>query len=377
MRMAFVGCGFVADLYMRTLALHRNLELTGVMDRDGSRAGRFARHYDVPTYTTLQQLLDDRSVRVVVNLTNPRSHFEVSRAALLAGKHVYSEKPLAMELRQAQELVELARRQGLMLTSAPCNVLGEAAQTAWRALRENRIGRVRLVYAELDDGLVHRMPYKQWISASGAPWPYQDEFEVGCTLEHAGYYLTWLAAFFGPAVSMTTFASVVVPDKGTDASLLSPAGDFSVACITYESGVAARLTCSIAAPHDHRLRIVGDEGVLYVDDCWHYRSPVYIRRWIQLRRRMLLSPWKSRCRLARSPYRPIKRAGAASMDFCRGIAELVDAIEQGRPCRLSAAFALHVNELALAIHHSVGAGGVYEPVSTFDPVEPMPWAATH
>ncbi len=376
MRIAFVGCGFVADLYMRTLALHPKLELAGVMDRDVDRAAQFARHYDVPTYATLPQLLDDRSVAVVVNLTNPRSHHEVSRAALLAGKHVYSEKPLAMELRQAQELVQLARQHGLLLTSAPCNVLGEAAQTAWQALRANRIGRVRLVYAELDDGLVHRMPYKQWISASGAPWPYQDEFEVGCTLEHAGYYLTWLAAFFGPAVRMTTFASSVVPDKQTDVPLRSPAGDLSVACLAYESGVAARLTCSIVAPHDHRLRIVGDEGVLYVDDCWHYRSPVYIRRWIRLRRRMLLSPWKSRCRLVRSPYPPIRRAGAASMDFCRGITELADAIEQGRPCRLSAAFSLHVNELALAIHHSVGTGGVYEPVSTFDPVEPMPWALT-
>ena len=61
------------------------------------------------------------------------------------------------------------------------------------------MGRVQLVYAEIDDNPVYLMRPEGWTSPTGAPWPYRNEFEVGCTMEHAGYYLTWLAAMFGPA----------------------------------------------------------------------------------------------------------------------------------------------------------------------------------
>lgn len=85
------------------------------------------------------------------------------------------------------------------------------------------------------------------MSPSGAPWPYKDEFEVGCTLEHAGYYVTWLAAFFGPAKSVTSFAGCQIPDKGTDGPLEVLAPDFAVGCIEFACSVAARVTCSIVA----------------------------------------------------------------------------------------------------------------------------------
>src|SRR5262249_52504644 len=163
----------------------------------------------------------------------------------------------------------------LKISSAPCTFLSPTAQTMLKAVRENRVGKVRVVYAEMDDGLVHRMPYQKWKSASGTPWPYKDEFEVGCTLEHAGYCLTWLAGIFGPAESVTAFSSVQIDDKNTDKPLANNAADFSVACILFKSGVVARVTCSIIAPHDHHLRIIGDEGILWTDDTWLERSPVY------------------------------------------------------------------------------------------------------
>src|SRR5258705_13780081 len=112
MRVAIVGCGFVADYYVRTLAAHPELELIGVLDRDIERAERFARYYSLPRYETMDELLGDSGVEIVLNLTNPRSHYEVSKRSLLAGKHVYSEKPLAMSFDEAKELVELAERNG-------------------------------------------------------------------------------------------------------------------------------------------------------------------------------------------------------------------------------------------------------------------------
>ena len=213
MNIAIVGCGFVADYYLKTLHLHPSLKLVGVMDKELERAENLSQRYGVKVFHTLDELLRDDAIEIVLNLTNPRSHYAVSKACLEANKHVYSEKPLATKISEAKELVAVAESKGLHISSAPCNVLGESAQTLWKALREETIGKVRLVYAEMDDGLVHKMPYKLWVSESGIPWPYKDEFEIGCTLEHAGYYITWLTTFFGPATSVTAFSSCLVSDK--------------------------------------------------------------------------------------------------------------------------------------------------------------------
>lgn len=382
MRIAIVGCGYVADFYLKTLTNHSELELAGVNDRDGDRADRFAAIHSVPVYRSLDEILDDPKVEIVVNLTNPRSHYEISKACLESGKHVYSEKPLAMDISQAEELVELAERKDLYLAGAPCNVLGESAQTIWKALREKKIGPVRLVYAELDDGLVHRMRYKEWISESGNPWPYKDEFEVGCTLEHAGYYLTWLTAFFGPAKRVTTSSSCLIPDKETDVPLDTRAPDFSVATIDFASGVAARLTCSIIAPHDHSLQIIGDDGLLLTKDCWSYGSPVYIKKRTALALKAEKYPLLSRFLglgpkkypLVRKPNFQYKCTGAHQMDFARGVAELAEAITEGRPCRMSARHALHVNEIVLTMQNPQEMGSPRDITSSFEPVEPMAWA---
>src|SRR3954451_13688858 len=163
MRVAIVGCGFVADYYVRTLPVHPGLELVGVMDRDPQRAVRFARYYSLSRYASLDELLADPGVDIVLNLTNPGSHYEVSKRALLAGKHVYSEKPMAMSFDEAKELVELAETKRLQISSAPCSLLGETAQTIWKALREQRVGPVRLVYPQPGDGLRDKKPDQRWL----------------------------------------------------------------------------------------------------------------------------------------------------------------------------------------------------------------------
>lgn len=375
MRIAIVGCGYVADYYLKTLQINPELELIGVMDRNQERADKFATYHGISkTYQTLDQLLDDKGVDIVVNLTNPSSHFTVSQAALEAGKHVYSEKPLSMEFEEAKILVELAQQKGLYISAAPCSILNETAQTIWKALRENQIGQVRLVYAEMDDGMVHLKPYKKWVSESGIPWPYQDEFEVGCTIEHAGYVLTWLAAFFGPAETITAFSSCLIPDKKTDVPLKENTPDFSVACIKFASGVVARLTCSIVAPHDHTMKFFGDEGILYIKDCWHDRSPVYIKRPVTIRRKTFYPPWPSQYPLVGRNNPKVKYQGAQKRNFCRGIAELATAIEQQRPSRLSANYCLHICEMVLAIQYALETSSTYKLSTSFDPIEPMLYA---
>jgi predicted dehydrogenase len=379
MRIALIGCGFVADYYMKALTAYPELKITGVMDIDKERVKRFAAFYQLNVYQTLEELLADTSVELVLNLTNPHSHFSVSRACLEAGKHVYSEKPLAMIFSEAEQLVLLAEQQGLYITSAPCSLLGETAQTIWRTLRKKAIGSVRLVYAEMDDGLKHRMRYNKWTSYSGTPWPWKEEFEVGCTIEHAGYYLTWLTAFFGPVKSVTSFARCLIPDKETSVPLDIISPDFSLASIEFASGIVARLTCSIIAPHNHSLQIIGDEGVLSIKECWNYRSPVRIKRSTKL------SLWAEKYTLLevlpgigakQIPLAHIKNGykGTDQMDFARGVSEMANAISEKRPCRMSGRHALHVNEITLAIQYSEKMGCPRLLTTSFDAVAPMPWA---
>jgi predicted dehydrogenase len=408
LKIGIVGCGYVADHYMQTLPDHPELALSGVVDRDPARAHKIADHYGVKAYASTEELLADPGVELVVNLTDPHSHYAVSKASLLAGKHVYSEKPLSTALDEAQELVALARQKGLLLSGAPCSVLSETAQTLWKAVRDGAVGRVRLVYAELDDNPVYLMRPEGWTNERGVHWPYLNEYEVGCTLEHAGYYLTWLAAIFGPAESVTAFSSCLVPDK-TDRPLDPPrTPDFSVACIAFRSGVVARLTCSIVAPYDHRIRIIGDQGLLSADECWQYGAPVRLERFSQLtlnarksrsvrtndllqavlgvRGRRARHVTKPRSQLAtrlrelvsgaRSPLgvlvKTVSKRELVSMDFFRGVAEMAEALRTGRRCLLSPEFVLHVNELTLAIQSAGVSGAACRLTTTFEPLVPLP-----
>jgi predicted dehydrogenase len=368
MKVAIIGCGYVADYYMLCAKSHPSLEVVAAVDIAQDQADRFRSHWGVPVFYSAAALLSTFSFDLGLNLTNPHSHYEVSRTLLEHGKHVYSEKPLAMTFSDAQTLVTMAKSRNLNISSAPCNHLSESAQALLAALKRQHIGRPKLVYAEMDDGFVALFPYDKWANVSGAPWPFKDEFEVGCTLEHAGYYLTWLMLLFGPVRRIVFFRSLQHPGKPVETRPEAP--DFSVACLEFHSGIVARLTCSIIAPRDHSLRIIGDKGLLYADDCWFYKSPVYYRRYVRIRRRSMLSPLKKRIRLGQTGPE-VRRYGAAAMDFARGPAEMALAISEGRRSRVPADFSLHFNEVALAIQNNQSEAATYVTQSTFDPLAPV------
>lgn len=394
-----VGCGNVASFYCSSIPNHPILRFVGVMDQNGIRSRAYSDYYSVRKYESLADVLNDRNVELVVNLTNPRSHFAVSRACLEAGKNVYSEKPLAMSFPEARLLVELARQKGLYIAAAPSRLLAETAQTLWKALREKAIGTVYAVYAEMDGGLIHRSRYKEWVNEVGMHWPYKDEFEVGCTIEHAGYPVSWLSAYFGPVDTVTAFATRQTPGLQSEVSLEVIPPDLTIACLKFRSGVVARLTSSWIAPHDHSIRMFGDAGVLSTRDVWAPRSPVYITRNRDIRigpktisipskrKYPLLEPpsrtsaARARQMIMRSP-RAIGRALRARflhlrkrVDFCLGPAEVAMALREGRPCRLSPEYCLHNTEVVLAIHNSLSTGSNYTVTTCFTPMDPLPWAS--
>src|SRR5215213_1093397 len=157
MRIAMVGCGYAADFYMANLQNHPQLSLAGVYDRNPDRLNAFCAYHDVQPFDSLADLVNDAGVELVVNLTNPSQHYPVSLAALEAGRHVYSEKPFALNLEEGRHLLDVARRKGVQLSSAPCTLLGDAAQTVWAALRKGEVGRPLLALAELNEGMIHKM----------------------------------------------------------------------------------------------------------------------------------------------------------------------------------------------------------------------------
>ncbi|MDW6020495.1 Gfo/Idh/MocA family oxidoreductase [Mesorhizobium sp. BAC0120] len=365
---------------MTTLANHARLRLVGAYDRSAEQLQRFRRYYSVRAYASLEEVFADPDVRIVVNLTDPESHYEVSRAALEAGKHVYSEKPLAVRLDEAETLVKLAARLGLTIAGAPANALSAAHAAVADALAANAIGTPRLIYAEMEDGPVFRQNWRGWRSVSGAPWPGEHEFEIGCTLEHAGYALSWLLSLFGPVESLTAFSALAFPEKGqSKTARLGP--DFSVGCLYFRSGAVARLTSGLAAPRDRSLTILGEKGTITVRDLWDHDSHIRIEQAGQPRRLLeRLAPrveeWVGAVLPARpAPGRRLKldRARPKSLpkfpsriDFSGGIAAQAAAISSGRAPFFAGDVELHVTEIALALSAAGTEAGLYRMRSSFD-----------
>jgi predicted dehydrogenase len=370
MRIAIVGCGYVADFYMETLPNHPALDLVAACDIDPGRREAFAAHYRVPVYESVHSLLEHSDAELLLNLTDPRSHHAVSRACLEAGRHLFSEKPLTMDYETALELVQLADSRGLSISGAPSNVLSETADAVRQALASGEAGVVRAVFAEMSVGSVLAKNFGSWRSVSGSPWPYADEFELGDIIEHSGYCLALLVDLFGPVERVLSFSAVCYPDKHSSLPLERLGPDLGVAALEFRSGVVARLTCnSVATRSDRSLHIIGDKGTLTIEDVWRYDSPVYLTPLnaddATLSRRL-------RRRLARELDRLVQRVlpgqrwhgrriavrgtkgrltKYARMDYARGPAAHAEAIRAGQRPRISAELLLHVTEIALAMQH--------------------------
>lgn len=364
---AFVGTGFVADYYMKTLQNHANLRLVGAWDKDPKRLAQFSDYYRVKTYDSLDALLSDKSVDIVVNLTNPDSHYEINMAALHARKHVYCEKPLALTYEEAKDVIDYAVAHDLSICAAPANALSDAFDAFKAELEKGQMGAPKLAYIEMEDGAIFRDNWPEWRSESGARWPGVHEFQIGCTLEHAGYGLSWLVRLFGPIKSVRTFSHLAFPDKGFGTKNLKLAADFSVGCLTFENGMVARITCGLAAPRDRSFTLLCEKGHLIAKDLWDHHSYLFISKpgmkgglfhdlldWFERKigkslpfnltmgRKLSYRKTDKNLHLPKYPSR---------IDFAKGIAEQALALEQQRTPFFSGLVALHLTEVALALSY--------------------------
>ena len=141
---------FVADFYMATIHHYKQLNLVKVYDKNKERLKQFCDYYGVNPVKSVNEILKDDTIELIINLTNPKEHFKVTYSSLENNKHVYTEKPLSMNFKDAKYLYDFAKSKKLKLSSAPSSVLNKVAKTVEIALKENKIGKVRLIYANFD-----------------------------------------------------------------------------------------------------------------------------------------------------------------------------------------------------------------------------------
>ena len=201
MRVAVLGCGHVSDLYF--VGCRREpLELVACADLDLNRAEQKAAEHRVPRACSPEELLPD--VDLVVNLTPPLAHADVSLAALRAGKHVWSEKPLAATLEQAREVVATADETGLRLGCAPDTFLGGGLQTSMKLIDDGWIGEpVAGALCASEIGYEHFHPDVAAFYGPGG----------GPALDLGPYYVTAVVAMLGPIAHVTGFSRTTSSER--------------------------------------------------------------------------------------------------------------------------------------------------------------------
>jgi predicted dehydrogenase len=353
LRVGIVGCGNIAGPYARDIATKPDLKLVAFTDLDPSRAQALAVEHGGRAVPSVDDLLNEE-VDLVVNLTFQGSHAAITRRCLEAGKHVHSEKPLALSSGEAWELVELANRRGLRLGCSPFTLLGEAQQTAWRELRGGRTGTLRAVFAEVDWGRI-----ETW---HPAPGPFYD---VGVLIDVGVYPLTLLTAMIGPVRRVQAFGRLLMPDRrmldGTPFRIRTP--DFQVILLDLEGGVTARLTASFyVGPHAKNHAAVafhGDDGTIWLDHFFTFDAAVEF------------AAYGEESTYARVPY---AREPSGEIDWARAVEDLAQAIAEERPHRATGEQAAHIVDIFVAAGQSLESGRPIEVASSFRAPAPMPWA---
>jgi predicted dehydrogenase len=349
-RVGIVGCGDVSGMYLRGCEPFTSIELAACADLDAERAAALAARGGFPAVST-EALLADPSIDIVLVLTPPVAHAAVSRAAISASKHLYSEKPLATSLADARTILDEARAANVRVGAAPDTFLGGGIQTARALIDEGAIGTpfaATASVAHLGPEAWH--PNPGIFYASGA----------GPLLDVGPYYVTALVALLGPIEAVSAVGSGVGserrigsgPRAGETVTAEVPTTVLST--LRFESGVLGGLTASFdvvdsEVPH---FEIHGTAGSLILGDPNRLDGEVRYRP------------------LGADRWEDVTPRFDTSVGRGIGIADMIDALRTGRPHRANGDLAYHVLEVLLAIEGSTRSGRV-EPVASRAP-KPVP-----
>ena len=262
-----VGVGCISGIYLKNLhEVFHGLHLVAVCDLIKERALNAQKEYNIPkVYDTMDELFADPEIDVVLNLTRPYQHYEVSKAALLAGKHVYSEKPLGADLEEGIELVNLAKEKGLLIGGAPDTFMGAGIQTCRKLIEDGLIGEViggRCVMASHGVESWHPDP-DFYYQRGGGPL-----FDMG------PYYITALINLLGGIKSVYGYSKTAYktrlitakPHVGEIIEVNTPTHIESF--LTFDCGAVVSLLTSFDVYNTKQtnIEIYGTKGTLYVPD---------------------------------------------------------------------------------------------------------------
>lgn len=322
----------MADAYGAAVASRPALRLVGVTSRTGERAARFIRQFGGRLYDSLDDLLADPEVDTVLNLTTQQAHAEITTASLKAGKHVYSEKPIALTFTEATRLVRLADLHSVRLSAAPSTFLAPPQQVAIDIARSGRLGAIRAAYAEVNWGRI-----ESW---HPRPTPFH---EVGALVDVGVYPVTLLIEALGPIRRVQAMARHLLRERVTldGVHFQAAAPDLVVAFLEFAQGTIGRLTTSFyvgGASQQRGIELHGDDGSLLLADWFGGDGRIDLVTNAGSSRRLELG------------------GCFAGVDYGLGLDELADAIANERPHRASGATAAHVTEVLEAVMRSAKDG---------------------
>ncbi len=325
-KIGIVGIGAISGIYLENITnTFKEIEIIGVCDLIRERAENAVEKYNIPKlYKDMYELFDDPEVDIVLNLTRPYEHYEVSKAALNAGKHVYSEKPLGASLQEGRELLALSKEKGLMLGGAPDTFLGAGIQTCRKLIEDGYIG-TPLGAA----GFMICHGHESW-----HPDPeFYYKYGGGPMFDMGPYYLTALVNLLGNvsevfAMTKSSFPRRLITSKehfGETIDVDVPT--YYAGTMSFESGVIGTLFTTFDVYYESQARLE-IYGTLYVPDPNGFGGPV-----------KLLRPEHGTAQeipLAFS-YKDNSRA--------LGLADAAKAISSGRKPRANADMTYHVLEI--------------------------------
>ena len=351
-----VGCGMIAErsYQPQCRAYPHRIDLVGYYDRDISRAEALSKNGGGKVYQSLDGVLNDPDAEAIINLTIHAGHYPVSLAGLEAGKHVYSEKPVALHLEEADELVETADTMGLKFSCAPVAMLGYVQQNVWKRLGEGEIGKVVSAVGNFGGPLEYWHPSADALMMEG----------VGPFKAFAPYPLTAMTTMIGPIKRVYGLARITIPERmlhqgdraGTKYQVTEK--DHGFGLLEFETGAYGLLYHSWTAKSEiPPYEIHGTKGVFTIqahDDGHGIRKSTPTEGWQN----------------EESP-----EGAYAGLDWGKGPADFADAIRNDRPVRCSGKHARHVLEICERVFESADKGVPIDVVSRFPapvPVEHPP-----
>lgn len=275
-KIGIIGCGNISSIYFEAGRRFEILEIIACADLDPERAKEKASEYGIAHAYTVEQLLADPEIELVINLTIPAAHADIHRRALEAGKHTYGEKPLAIELEDAKQLLELANEKGLLIGAAPDTFLGGGLQTCRKLIDEGWIGEpIAATAFMMYHGPESFHPNPDFLYQHGA----------GPMFDMGPYYLTALIHLIGPIRRVTGSSRITFPERSVT-SEHQYGRKFPVQTPTHISGVidfANGAIGTIVTSFDvwamnTSIEIHGTLGSLIVPDPNNFGGTVKIKR---------------------------------------------------------------------------------------------------